>query len=703
VMCLPDICQPLVRQNAGYLSLESGQDSCHRPVRLIVTKHARRYAQSGLSSEQFAAALSAGIGAANKHDPSAVSRAVKKLLRGAGTLTGTYTTNEQLQDQIADDIARRVSSERDFSARLAEGVKADLQSGARNVFTERLSQEERATLQRQAADTLSAAQSFERSESLAERFGTLGSYRAVEIGHGLAASPTLMDRLAERIDTLGLTGDHQRLASSWTYAQIFADPAQARAAAGMALLLGYGEGERTLTAQETQMAREAGFGILAEAFGARGASGVDPNRNATLERQAPVPGRARSAVEAAPLTDPRTSAAGLRAEVGAHRRLTQETYDLTEVERTQARHRQETLGFGSSTAANLRAEKRAHYAELLREQAMLPRPYPRIAAEEMGGVLTKFLQSGALARTGLGGIVQRVAETYQRTGDWRQAIDAGGSGWREARQALIDARLAQVARYGLTDDQMDFFRAATESWLPVGVDNLLGTDAASAREAARDALVAADSENGGRIAELLMRSVISQDDTYLRTIGAYNRANTGSAPASPPLGGSPGMEGTARAVLDLIATPESGGNYNAWYRNTGQDRVDLGALTLDDMRALQADLVQTQGGSAIGRYQLLDDTLADLIGRMGLTGQERFTPALQDRLALQLARDAGMDDWLAGNLSDTHFAQNLAQVWAGLPKDATNQSHYTGIQGNRATADWNTVIASLRTIRGSGS
>jgi hypothetical protein len=38
VMCLPGICQPLVRQNAGYLSLESGQDSCHRPVRLIVTK-----------------------------------------------------------------------------------------------------------------------------------------------------------------------------------------------------------------------------------------------------------------------------------------------------------------------------------------------------------------------------------------------------------------------------------------------------------------------------------------------------------------------------------------------------------------------------------------------------------------------------------------------------------------------------------------
>jgi len=297
---------------------------------------AHRYAQSGLSSEQFAAALSAGIGAANKNDPSAVTRAVKKLLRGAGTLTGTYATNDQLQDQIADDIARRVSSDRDFSARLAQGVKADLQSGARDVFTERLSAEERSTLQRQAADTLSAAQSVERSESLAERFGTLGSYRAVEIGHALAASPTLMDRLAERIDTLGLTGDHQRLASSWTYAQIFADPAQARAAAGMALLLGYGEGERKLSGQETEMAREAGFGILAEAFGARGASGIDPQRNAALEQRAPAPGHAQAAVEAAPLTDPGTSAAGLRAEVDAHRRLTQETYDPSEVERAGA-------------------------------------------------------------------------------------------------------------------------------------------------------------------------------------------------------------------------------------------------------------------------------------------------------------------------------------------------------------------------------
>lgn|GEM_PF-3927646 len=168
-------------------------------------------------------------------------------MRGGGTLSGTYATNEQLQDQIVDDIAQRVSSDRDFSARLAEGVKADLQSGARNVFAERLSQEERSTLQEQATDTLSAARSLERSESMSERFGTLGSYRAVEIGHAVANDPALMDRMYDRLDRLGLTGDHQRLAGSWSYANVFADRDQANAAAGMALLLGYGEGDREPT------------------------------------------------------------------------------------------------------------------------------------------------------------------------------------------------------------------------------------------------------------------------------------------------------------------------------------------------------------------------------------------------------------------------------------------------------------------------
>jgi hypothetical protein len=50
---------------------------------------------------------------------------------------------------------------------------------------------------------------------------------------------------------------------------------------------------------------------------------------------------------------------------------------------------------------------------------------------------------------------------------------------------------------------------------------------------------------------------------YLRMIGAYNRAGTGVTPVSPPLSQRRMLGGRAGALLDLIAAPESGGNYNA--------------------------------------------------------------------------------------------------------------------------------------------
>jgi conjugal transfer mating pair stabilization protein TraG len=335
------------------------------------------------------------------------------------------------------------------------------------------------------------------------------------------------------------------------------------------------------------------------------------------------------------------------------------------------------------------------YNPALRILLIYRRPRPQNFARG-----SKFSQSGALARAGLGGIVEKLADAYRKTGDWDEALTAAGDGWQEARDALIDTRMDQVQGYGLTDTQMAFFRAASESFLPAGVHDLLDTDTSRATAQAREALIRAEGPTGEHIAELLTRSAISQDDTYLRTIGAYNRANTGTTPVSPPLSESSVSGGWSGSLLDLIAAPESRGNYNAWYGDAAQNRVDLSSFTVDQVRDLQADLVRANGGSAIGRYQLLDDTLDGLVERLGLNGNERFSPALQDRLALQLAQDAGMEDWIAGRISDERFAENLSQVWAGLPRDGLNESYYAGIQGNRATVDWNTVMASLRGIRG---
>jgi conjugal transfer mating pair stabilization protein TraG len=50
------------------------------------------------------------------------------------------------------------------------------------------------------------------------------------------------------------------------------------------------------------------------------------------------------------------------------------------------------------------------------------------------------------------------------------------------------------------------------------------------------------------------------------------------------------------AVLDLVAGPESRGNYNAWYRDAYQSEVQLADLTLREVRAAQGQLLRRNGG-----------------------------------------------------------------------------------------------------------
>jgi conjugal transfer mating pair stabilization protein TraG len=238
-------------------------------------------------------------------------------------------------------------------------------------------------------------------------------------------------------------------------------------------------------------------------------------------------------VHAGNLGDPRARAANLSGDLSDHKNLTSERYDPSQVDRSHERYRGDAEDFSGGARSDMRSQKREEYAQLLREQAMLPRPYPRITADEVGGFLTKFSQSGALARAGLSGIVDKYGEMLTETGNPLEAMEAVGSGWQEARDALIDTRMDQIRGYGLTDAQMDFFRATNETFFPAGVHDMLDTNASQARERAREALIQAEGETGEHIAELLTRSAISEDDTYLRTIDAYNRANTGGTPVSP--------------------------------------------------------------------------------------------------------------------------------------------------------------------------
>ncbi|MBB3992402.1 hypothetical protein GGR95_000021 [Sulfitobacter undariae] len=90
---------------------------------------------------------------------------------------------------------------------------------------------------------------------------------------------------------------------------------------------------------------------------------------------------------------------------------------------------------------------------------------------------------------------------------------------------------------------------------------------------------------------------------------------------------------------------------------------------------------------AIGRYQFIPVTLRRVVREANVSLDQRFTPALQDRLADVLLAEAGYHEVKNGALSRRAFMNNLAKIWAGLPND-TGKSHYHGYAGNKASISW---------------
>lgn len=123
--------------------------------------------------------------------------------------------------------------------------------------------------------------------------------------------------------------------------------------------------------------------------------------------------------------------------------------------------------------------------------------------------------------------------------------------------------------------------------------------------------------------------------------------------------------GTHKDILSLIGAVESGGDYNATLDNgrwTGGAQ-NLTMMTLDQVRALQARMRTPEnralygngkGSSALGKYQIVGNTLESLIKELGLTGDRLFDEATQDEMARALLRRRG------GNV------EGLRNEWAGL-------------------------------------
>lgn len=145
----------------------------------------------------------------------------------------------------------------------------------------------------------------------------------------------------------------------------------------------------------------------------------------------------------------------------------------------------------------------------------------------------------------------------------------------------------------------------------------------------------------------------------------------------------------------LIKRHESKGNYNAVYGNADSQH-DLSQYTVDEILG-QQQYARTHGAksTAIGAYMLLYKTLKGLKAQMGLSGNEKFTPELQEKMGDTLLLNRGLKDFQNGRMSKKAFALSLSQEWAALPDPNTGRSFYDGDGLNRALTSTAKVYEAL--------
>ena len=162
-------------------------------------------------------------------------------------------------------------------------------------------------------------------------------------------------------------------------------------------------------------------------------------------------------------------------------------------------------------------------------------------------------------------------------------------------------------------------------------------------------------------------------------------------------------------LLRFIYGFESRNSYTTVYGNHEDELTKpITSMTLDELAAAQKFLGKRHGSSAAGAAQFMPPTIIDLRTSMKLTGQDVFSPDLQDRMAYTLLRRRGYASFMSGSLSLIGFGRNLAMEWASMPvlaagpgahrKVARGETYYAGDKLNRALVDPAKVEAVLAQV-----
>lgn len=159
-------------------------------------------------------------------------------------------------------------------------------------------------------------------------------------------------------------------------------------------------------------------------------------------------------------------------------------------------------------------------------------------------------------------------------------------------------------------------------------------------------------------------------------------------------------KGQVGQLLDSIGAAE-GANYDTLFGYAEQEGAPFAGtqvtdMSLDEVQALQKLMVRQNGiSSAVGKYQFIQDTLRSAIAGLGLKGSEKFTPEVQDKLALWLLQNrTSFGDWIIGNGDAAKFQNELATQWASIP-NTSGRSHYADDGVNNASKAGEALVGML--------
>lgn len=133
-----------------------------------------------------------------------------------------------------------------------------------------------------------------------------------------------------------------------------------------------------------------------------------------------------------------------------------------------------------------------------------------------------------------------------------------------------------------------------------------------------------------------------------------------------------------KSLLDVIRSEEAPKGYGQIYGGAKGVSLatDVSKMKLKDVRALQDKmLAKGSASSAVGGYQFIKKTLIATMSQMKLTGDEYWTPGLQDQMAVHLMNGRGLQSYLASKITAVEFANNLAKEWASVPVVSRIKGH----------------------------